>query len=49
MAAVVGIINRCGLKVDGHHRNQHYKSNVVVHTVFIEVQASISYVYINDF
>ena len=42
MAAVVGVISRCGLSIDACHRNQTNRSNTDVHNIFLYLNFRIN-------
>ena len=47
MVAVVSIVNRCGLSVDVHHRNQPNKSTLVLYKPLIYFNSHLEQLYIS--
>ena len=48
MAAVVGIVSRCGLRIEAYHRNQPNESKLSQVKLWIHFNSHLKQLYIND-
>ena len=48
MAAIVGVVSRCGLRIEAHCRNQPNKSKLVLYKPLLRLYSHLKQLYISN-